>query len=513
MNPTHVEALGCWAWLKSILQSITILLAGLLLLARVTSGQSAEVKLTFYDRDGKNLSVASALRLITSNPPNASDQDSESPVLLDPTNLRLIKKNPLEITNNIVGFKFDPSQPTALAVNWPTDQGYSLLILDNSGKGFSESATVNFTFQASIDSFARLDAALASRSPFQPSKEFSSTYERAKKHLETGKIANSETIKGKEGARALDDIALATDLLLAEYGVQYARSHFSPERPWIGVTLDDIDEYERSFEVAKSITLPNSWIRIVFDPDTDAKTYDEPIKMAKSQGLKLLGLPIDSHAAVKYISVEDYVRRVDEIISRFPQIDAWEVGNEVNGSWLVTKRSDVPPNKEFGSIALKVERSAALVKRKYPEKRVVLTLYWQLGTDLPEYSTFDWAHEKLNYAARENIDVVLLSTWIEDAPLGLGFDQVMRALGLEFPDKEIGLGELGYWNQDTSKAWWAYDKNKNLARKKIIQQYYRASLGYPNSIGGGFWWYFKQEMAGRDSSLRSVLLDFTKTLR
>jgi hypothetical protein len=126
----------------------------------------------------------------------------------------------------------------------------------------------------------------------------------------------------------------------------------------------------------------------------------------------------------------------------------------------------------------------------------VLTLYWQLGTDAAKASTFNWARANLPPAVRSHLDVVLLSTWIEDAPLGLGFDTVMRTLAAEFPDQRIGLGELGYWNADTSRVWWAYDRHDptGAARRAVSSQLLAASLGYPTSVGGGFWWYFVQEM-------------------
>ena len=61
-------------------------------------------------------------------------------------------------------------------------------------------------------------------------------------HLDAAS-APDEAQKGKEGQLALDDLALAFDLLLKEYGVAYTRTRLATRCPWIGFTLDTIDPY------------------------------------------------------------------------------------------------------------------------------------------------------------------------------------------------------------------------------------------------------------------------------
>jgi hypothetical protein len=450
---------------------------------------------------------------MTSNPPHAKDRDSETDVLIDPTNLAVITKHPLRPVGNNLVFNVSGAPPVALAVNWPTATGYSLLILDNMGKGFASPGTINFTFQAAKDSRKRLDDALAARPDYRRSNQFQLLYDSADKHLQAGNASTDERVNGSEGALALDDLTRATDLLLSEYGIQYAKAHAAVAPPWIGVTIDDIGHYQRSLDVAKKITEPYTWIRIVFDPESKIGDYDDVVAAAKRVGLKVLGLPIDSHAAAKYVTTQDYVERVRAVVGHFPEVDAWEVGNEVNGKWLITAPSQVPSGKAFGPVSEKINASARLVRQMRPGAMSVLTLYWQLGTDEPQWSTFNWARANLLASTRDSINVVLLSTWVDDAPMGLAFDRVMRELRAEFPGKQIGLGELGYWNKDTSKAWWAYDTNVDKARKRIAEQYYPASLGYEKSIGGVFWWYFKQEMADHDTPLRSVVVNLTNGIK
>ena len=205
-----------------------------------------------------------------------------------------------------------------------------------------------------------------------------------------------------------------------------------------------------------------------------------------------MGEPVDSYYA-KHYTRRQYLRQVQACVKAFPQIDAWEVGNEVNGSWLGP------------GIAGKVADAASWVQR-HSSATVVLTLYWQIGTDSPASSMFNWVRANLPPSTRRNIDVVLMSTYVEDAPLGLAFDEVMRTLHAEFPDQRLGIGELDYWSPDTSRAWWAFDRSDptGTGRHEVASQYYAASLGYPYAVGGGFWWYFAEE-APPDAQLRAAI--------
>ena len=73
--------------------------------------------------------------------------------------------------------------------------------------------------------------------------------------------------------------------------------------------------------------------------------------------------------------------RVDALIKALPNVDAWEVGNEIGGDWL------------GGGPVAKAQRAAKAVRDR-TSARTVLTLYYQLGQTDPTYSLF-------SYAARE----------------------------------------------------------------------------------------------------------------
>ena len=444
------------------------------------------VTVRFYDRHGNLLSPSQA-RSVMTNGSHGWANDA----LVDPTTLQDVAAGPLHTSGGSLVFDI-PARPAALALNWPTSRGYSLVIVDDGGGGFAAPATVNFTYQAALDAKRRLADMVAARPTYVASAAFDDADARAASLIQRATQAPDESDRGRLGQRALDQVNVANDLLLSEFGPADAHTRRAPSPPWIGTTLDTTTNHDARLDLARATTAPLGWVRIVFDRNRPPSDYAGMVRAAKARGLEIMGEPVDSFYA-KHYTRPQYLRQVRACVNAFPQIDAWEVGNEVNGSWLGP------------GIGGKVADAASWVKR-HSSASVVLTLYWQIGTDSPASSMFNWVRAHLPASTRRNIDVVLMSTYVEDAPLGLAFDEVMRTLHAEFPDQRIGIGELDYWSPDTSRAWWAFDRRDPTAtaRHEVASQYYAASLGYPYAVGGGFWWYFAEE-GPPDAQLRAAI--------
>ena len=121
---------------------------------------------------------------------------------------------------------------------------------------------------------------------------------------------------------ALDDLALAMDLLLREYGTAYARSRLSTKVPWIGFTLDNVDRYQDLLDLAKNIAGKYAWVRIVIDNGTSPSTYAPALAYAKQLGVKVMLCPVDSYYAKGYTR-EAYLNRVKLFVDAFPEVEAW----------------------------------------------------------------------------------------------------------------------------------------------------------------------------------------------
>jgi hypothetical protein len=467
------------------------------------ASSSGQVTLLFYDRNGKELSFDD-VKNVSNNQYDKSSKSNDgegydNDALVDPTNLRALKNSPvLFASGKNLAFKLT-DKPIALALDWPTEPlGFSMIILDNGGRGFTQSATINFTYQAAVDAKRRLDKGLAARPNYQRSDEFKKAYAAMESHLKDGNDSLDQAVIGKEGQLALDYLAVADGLMLREYGMQMAVANKEKITPWLGLTIDTPKNYKENIDMAVKITKPYGWIRVVFDPGPPS-VYTDLIAYAKSKGLKILGQPVDSSYDKKFTR-KQYVQRFKDYMAAFPDVDAWEVGNEINGDWLTPE------------IPQKVAEVAAYCKSMH--KTTVLTFFYQINTGGPEkWSMFTWINEHLPQSTRDNIDVVLISLYEEQAPLGIAFDQVMTQLRAEFPKQKIGIGELGYWIKG-QRAWWELSKENAMFDGLVAtaSKYYPASFGYEGSVGGCFWWNFVREFK-TEPRLQKVVSDFRDEIK
>lgn len=382
-----------------------------------------------------------------------------------------------------------------LALAWSTENtGYSTLMLDNLGAGLV-SGTVVFNELAARDVRAKLDAALARRPAFAASAAFTALSDEADSLLAAAGSAVTESERGRLSQQALDRLVQAFEVLLHDYGRQRARS--APLGEWWGVTVDRVNNYP---SVAQSIAdlvqhdAGAAVVRIVFDEGIAAADYDAVVAAAGGAGLRVMGQILDSYAMSAY-DLAAFQARVREYVDHFPQIDLWEIGNEVNGEWLGP------------DVAAKIAYAAHYVKSADPADTTVLTFYWQMGTaGGPSTTLFQWIADNVSGGLRADTDVVALSTWIGDAPLGVAHDEVYERLHALFPSQRIVMGELGYWSPGTTKAWWWRSQSDptGSVRRALAKHMYLANLAFDYADGGVFWWYYYDEMSQKGALWETV---------
>jgi hypothetical protein len=449
-------------------------LAGLpLATAQPPPAQAADqVVLRVYDRAGQRLRW-DAFR---ERQRNGRDATGDNDMLVDPADLTVITPWPLYSTNG----KGDgdpaldwPGRPAALALAWPTSEGYSNLILDLPGPGRYDLGQL-----AARQALLALRTALRKRPDYTPSARFRDQLRRAHRLLTAARHAH-EPRSGALGTRALDAAAAATTRLLTEYGVQHARRRHAPLQ-W-GFTLDDVSNAGPDLATISDLAGDDGWVRLVFDPDQPPEHYQPAIEAAHRAGVGVLGEILDS-AAMARVNLTDWTHRVERYVAALPTVDEWEVGNEVNGNWLGP------------DVLAKVAYAATYVKQ-HTSARTLLTLHWQLGEDEPATSMFTWAARNLTPDLMANIDDVGISVYPEDHPLGLAFDRVFTTLHTRFPEQQLLISELDYWSPDLGHTWWWGSRRDptETARRAVARFYQAAVLGYPYSGGGTYWWYYRQE--------------------
>jgi hypothetical protein len=443
-------------------------------------GTSRTLVLHAYDSNGNRLTWQRFRALQNNGHPSGGNDDT----LVDPVTLRVITMWPLFSTGSAGG---DPelqlpARACALTLAWPTSDGYSNLIVDLPAGG----GTAVFNELAAAQAIAGVRESLTARPWYAPSPAVrAASAAAATRDYSAALAATSEPATGKWSARALDAAVHAEVLLLAESGRQYFTAHHAGNAPAWSVTFDEIAGGAHDLGGFAKLLAPNvsnGYVRIVFDPTQSAGYYANEVTAAHALGLHVLGEILDS-SAMKRVGYAAFRARVASYVATLPSVDEWEVGNEVNGSWL---GSDV---------VAKVSYAAQYVKA-HTHARTLLTLYWVLGEDTAKDSMFSWAAANLSPSLLARVDDVGISLYPEESPLGGSFDRVMAALHARFPQQRIGITELGYLGPGTGRTWtWgSAGLPASAARIDVATYYQTAVYAFPYSLGGTYWWYYLEDM-------------------
>jgi hypothetical protein len=102
--------------------------------------------------------------------------------------------------------------------------------------------------------------------------------------------------------------------------------------PWLGANIESTSNYAATLDLAAGLTQPYGWVRLVFPVSARPADWAPLVNYAKNKGLKILGQPVPAEDEPA-LSREQYRERFREFITAFPQIDAWEAGDQVNGAW------------------------------------------------------------------------------------------------------------------------------------------------------------------------------------
>lgn len=244
------------------------------------------------------------------------------------------------------------------------------------------------------------------------------------------------------------------------------------------------------------ITLPDPWstgpivaalkalpgpvaARVVFDEGMAAKEYREVVKALDPHTL-LVGELLDSQF-LKACSADCFGKRAAEYFQALPEVDVWEVANEINGDQAAGKSNWVGADswkKVVG--ALRLAKAAG--------KKTAVTFYLQ-----PDLAMFGFIEREIAPADRALIDWALVSYYEKDNGDWLPpWQEVFDRLGALLPGAQLGIGECG---DDRSRA----------RAETAFDRYYRTlEVRHPRYIFGGFWWY-QAQLIGKNAFLADRL--------
>ncbi len=284
-------------------------------------------------------------------------------------------------------------------------------------------------------------------------------------------------------------LAAALCVLLGCAVASAAPSASPARRPRIvGVTVDDLSRLPAVLDSLRALPR-RTWVRVVFNVGPGRATDPGPYVRAAGQVAAVgpvLGELVDS-SDLRRVTVEQVAARTAAYVRALRRsVAVWEVGNEVNGDWTGA-RADV---------ARKVLIAYDTVHRL--GGRTALTLYENRGCgDGPgELSPVAWARRYLPARLRAGLDFVLLSYYEPQCagqrPSPREWARRFFALHRLFPRARLGFGEIGLPEPATPST--------RATAASIITYYYGLRLGLPYYVGGGFYWYFAEDMVPRRSS-------------
>ena len=259
---------------------------------------------------------------------------------------------------------------------------------------------------------------------------------------------------------------------------------------WLhGVTVDDVSGLNQI--TASLQALPHrATTRIVFDEGQSPSAYATAVPAIAAVS-DVMGELLDSYY-VPTISVSGYVSRASDYLAAFGNVvDIWEVGNEINGSWVDNTPGGV------SDVVAKMAGAYDLVHAA--GKKTALTLYG-CDDDANAYKMLVWATANVPDRMKTGLDYVLVSFYEGDCGVAApDWQTTFHKLRLIFPNAALGFGEVG-----------AVTTNGNRIADPAIagpylQRYYDMPITEPGYIGGHFWWYYVEDMLPYPSSMHTTL--------
>jgi hypothetical protein len=438
-----------------------LLLALVCLVATVplrAGSASTHVEFVAAGRDGRKLSCEQFGNLQR----NGHNDRGWNDALLSSGSLRVLSMSPIECRDGVL--RVVVSRPgTTLSLAWPSRAGYSMLLLDLT------TAPRRFEDAVALQAIRELRA---TRSHLG----LTATLSPATQRLFDAHRRATSAARARLAWMLWDDAVDETIRTLTTSGALRSPS----EAVRRGVTFNSLAVTDQRWLDASAIVGHGGWVRVLLDLDEPIAEYRPIVERAHRNGLRVLGQMLDS-SQMKRLDLAGWKTRVDALLDAYPDMDGWEVGNEVNGNWLG------PDVRE------KVAYAAARAKIVSPQARTMMTVLWNLGEDVPEDSTFTWL-ATVPTSTLANIDDLGVSLYPEDHPLGIAFDRVFTTLHTTAPHAAIVVSELGYGNDDLGHTWWwGSPTAATSARRSVARFYDAASRAHPYSGGGTFWWYFLEE--------------------
>lgn len=239
-----------------------------------------------------------------------------------------------------------------------------------------------------------------------------------------------------------------------------------PSGPWHGLTIDDVDAVPIVIFRLRSFR-HRPFFRLVIDfPERPLADYDAAVSALAAVGYVMVQVR-DSYAerseveGGKPLTVDGYAQLFTLMVTRWAsKVVLWEIGNEVDGSWLAP---------DIGEKVRRCQQIAAELG-----VRTAVTFY------LEEHGRMArWAA-----ANRVRCDVAMIS-WYPLANKRFNPDWTAEALALSAAcgHSAVACGEFGSEDENGRQL-------GDTGTAVIIRSVHRIVAGHPGWVGGFFFWDF-----------------------
>lgn len=484
----------------------------LLLAAALTApAQAATVKLFAYDDKGVELDLAGlTARIARADEPTPHDPE-RAPFWAFPIDGKSPPQRVVLSQKGKLLFAAWQGGPARLELVWPVaDDGFNDVWADNEGNGFSDGAAVFLNEEIAQTMYRLYKESWKQRTTdwqplYKPGRKAKALAEKAKDAVADAMSRKDAAARAQGFAQALQATALAWEKELFEHGLQLALDERGGKDFRFGLTLDDtlLQRMDDVDWVAEAVARSGSgWVRLVFRPNASDFTYgslrsfneyDGVFEELQKRKVKVMGCILDTAQWPSTLTPEAYAERVKNIVLHYRgKVDVWEVGSEINGDWLGGSSAPLGLEQAYKIFLAGATRA----KELDPQAQTLATLYWWEATAPDrEHSFSGWLKAHAAKGLAKNIDILGLSLYPEDNPVGMSLERAFATAADALPGTKLMLSSFGYVEQDALKGyWWLSPEDIDGARKDIVILYTTASCAMPSSLGGGFWWQTLEQM-------------------
>ncbi|MDE2038807.1 MAG: hypothetical protein KGO96_07960 [Elusimicrobia bacterium] len=426
-----------------------------------------------------------------------------------------------------IALSWDGPPRLILSLPWPLPaEGFSTLLVDRGGRGIADGETIRLNEELALTQYRLFKEARLRHeaSGCKPGRQALRLAQAARDAVARADAGENPPERARLFGRSLSATSQAWRALQVDCGRQRARSKAGGALR-LGLTLDGsmVDRIRQYRWIVKEVRRSGAnWARLVFrlnpgdfayERQASFNEYDAIVRALDDSGLRVMGCVLDSTQWPAGLTPELYSRRALDLVRHYKgRIGSWELGSELNGDWLGGRGQALPARRVYDIVSA----ASAQVKELDPKIEVVDTLYWWEGASPDaEHSLQGWLANYVPLGFGKNVDVVALSLWPRDSPVGMSLERAFAILARALPGKPLMLGSLGYSDGPAPGYWWG-DAESAPARADLLAWLTPASCGLERCLGGVFWSQALEQMlpdSGRPTPLYRAWRKAVRDLR